>query len=137
SKSAADVCVHERDKEHTTPVINSAAHRQREWPQIPVPGRDGQAASHHHNEPYGQRRKHAEADMCTAARRAPDNEDPAPAGHGGGDSREDDPGLPRAPGALNARPPPQNPEDQDGQNQITYQDRLYERETSETERHHL
>jgi hypothetical protein len=75
--------------------------------------------------------------MCTAARRARDNEEPSHADHGGGDSREDDPGLARTPRALNARPPPQIPQDQDGENQIAYQDRLYERETPEAERHHL
>ncbi len=70
-------------------------------------------------------------DGCPMAR------NPARAGRGGGDSREDDRGLPPAPGTLDVRPPPQIPEDQHGENQVAYDDRLYERETPETERHHL
>jgi hypothetical protein len=64
---AAEFRRHELDQEGRDPVIDTAGHRQRQPPQVRVPGRDEETAAHHHDQPDGQRRQDAEADAGPAA----------------------------------------------------------------------
>jgi hypothetical protein len=132
-RPAAEFGRDELDHEGGDSVTDAAGQRQRERPQVLVPGRDGQATAQHYHEPDGQRRHDAEARLVLAAGGPPDRQKPGHAGRGSAHPREHN----RCSRARSACVPVQGPADQDRENQVEYQDRLYQRDTAEVQRHDL
>jgi hypothetical protein len=136
-RPAAELRCHELDRESGDPVADATGQRQRERPQVQAPGGHGQTASHYYDEPDDQRDEDAEADVRTAARRLPDDEESGHADGGGADTREHDRIPSLRPWGQHACVPSHGPPDQYGEDQVKDQKRLDEREAPEVERHNL